>query len=252
MNNLLEIRDLNLTYHTKDFETQALNNLSFNLNEGEFVSIVGPSGCGKTTILSLIAGLLTPSNGQILFEGKPISGINKDIGYMFQQDNLFDWLTVEQNVLFGLKLQKKLNNQTKEFALHLVEKYGLTEFKKHYPSELSGGMRQRVSLIRTLALKPRLLLLDEPFSALDYQTRLTIQDIVYDIIKKENKTALLVTHDISEAVVMSNRILVLTARPAKIKKDLKLEFEDNLTPLAKRDTHLFNDYFNQIWRELKT
>lgn len=252
MNNLLEIRDLNLTYHTKDFETQALNNLSFNLNEGEFVSIVGPSGCGKTTILSLIAGLLSPSSGQILFEGKPISGINKDIGYMFQQDNLFDWLTVEQNVLFGLKLQKKLTNETKEFALNLVEKYGLTDFKKHYPSELSGGMRQRVSLIRTLALKPRILLLDEPFSALDYQTRLTVQDIVFDIIKKENKTALLVTHDISEAVVMSNRIIILTARPAKVQKDLTISFPENLTPLEKRDAHIFTDYFNQIWRELKT
>lgn len=252
MDNLLEIRDLNLTYHTKDFETPALNNLSFNLKEGEFVSIVGPSGCGKTTILSLIAGLLSPSSGQILFEGKPISGINKDIGYMFQQDNLFDWLTVEQNVLFGLKLQKKLTNETKEFAMHLVDKYGLSEFKRHYPPELSGGMRQRVSLIRTLALKPRLLLLDEPFSALDYQTRLKIQDIVFDIIKKENKTALLVTHDISEAVVMSNRIVVLTARPAQIKKDLKLEFSEALTPLERRDSHLFNDYFNHIWRELKS
>ena len=252
MNNLLEIRDLGLTYHTKDFETQAINNLSFDITEGEFVSIVGPSGCGKTTILSLIAGLMFPSSGQILFEEKQISGINKDIGYMFQQDNLFEWLTVEQNVLFGLKLQKKLTEETKAFALNLVEKYGLIEFKHHYPSELSGGMRQRVSLIRTLALKPRLLLLDEPFSALDYQTRLNIQDIVYDIIKKENKTAILVTHDISEAVVMSNRIIVLTPRPATIKKDITLEFDKNLSPLEKRDNHLFNDYFNLIWRELKT
>lgn len=251
MNKLLEIRDLNLTYHTKEFETPALNKLSFNLNEGEFVSIVGPSGCGKTTILSLVAGLLTPSSGQILFEGKPISGINKDVGYMFQQDNLFDWLTVEQNVLFGLKLQKKLTDETKKFAMNLVEKYGLSDFKRHYPSELSGGMRQRVSLIRTLALKPRLLLLDEPFSALDYQTRLNIQDIVYDIIRKENKTALLVTHDISESIVMSDRILILTARPASVKQDFSLEFDNSLTPLEKRDSHLFNDYFNQIWRELK-
>lgn len=252
MNYLLEIKDLNLTYHTKEFETKALDNLSFNLKEGEFVSIVGPSGCGKTTILSLVAGLLSPSSGEILFDNHQLSGINKDIGYMFQQDNLFDWLTVQENVLFGLKLQKKLTQENKEFALHLLEKYGLKDFARHYPTELSGGMRQRVSLIRTLATRPRLLLLDEPFSALDYQTRLKIQDIVYKIIKDEQKSVILVTHDISEAVVMSDRVLILTERPARVKKDLTLEFKKDLTPLEKRDVTLFNEYFNEIWRELRT
>ena len=171
---------------------------------------------------------------------------------MFQQDNLFDWLTVQQNVLFGLKIQKKLTEENKNFALHLLDKYGLTDFSKHYPTELSGGMRQRVSLIRTLATKPNLLLLDEPFSALDYQTRLTIQDIVHKIIKDEKKTVLLVTHDISEAVVMSNRVLILTERPATIKKDLNLSFNDSFSPFDKRDSPLFNEYFNEIWRELKS
>lgn len=251
MENLLEIRDLNLTYHTKEFETKALDNLSFSIPDRQFVSIVGPSGCGKTTILSLVAGLLTPSSGEIIFGGNKISGISESVGYMFQQDNLFEWLTVENNVLFGLKLQKKLNDTTKAFALGLLEKYGLKDFAKHYPSELSGGMRQRVSLIRTLATSPRLLLLDEPFSALDYQTRISIQEIVHKIIVDEHKTTLLVTHDISEAIVMSNRILILTERPAKIKKDISLNFDNKMTPFARRDSHDFNLYFNQIWEELK-
>lgn len=252
MQNLLEIRDLNLTYHTKEFETKALDNLSFSLKNGEFVSIVGPSGCGKTTILSVVAGLLKASNGEVLFEGNAINGINKDVGYMFQQDNLFDWLTVENNVLFGLKLQKKLNSETKAFALGLLEKYGLKDFSKHYPSELSGGMRQRVSLIRTLATSPRLLLLDEPFSALDYQTRIKIQDIVFQIIKDEKKTVILVTHDISEAIVMSDRVLILTERPAQIKNDLQLDFPSELSPFQRRDSINFNQYFATIWEELKT
>ena len=250
MKNLLEIRDLNLTYHTKEFETQALNNLSFSVTEGEFISIVGPSGCGKTTILSLVAGLLKPSSGEVLLNNSPICGVNQNVGYMFQQDNLFDWLTVENNVLFGLKLQKKLNDQTKTFALNLLEKYGLKDFSKHYPSELSGGMRQRVSLIRTLATSPSILLLDEPFSALDYQTRLNIQQTVHKIIKDEQKTVLLVTHDISEAIVMSDRVIILTERPAQIKKDIVLEFPNSSTPFARRDLALFNQYFNQIWGEL--
>lgn len=251
MKKLLEVRDLNLTYHTKDFETKALDNLSFSLESGEFVSIVGPSGCGKTTILSLVAGLLSPSSGEVFINDQVVNGINKDVGYMFQQDNLFDWLTVENNVLFGLKLQKKLTDETKAFALNLLEKYGLKDFSRHYPSELSGGMRQRVSLIRTLATSPRLLLLDEPFSALDYQTRLNIQDIVFNIIKDEKKTVILVTHDISEAIVMSDRILILTERPGKIKRDLVLDFPERLAPFKRRDLPSFNHYFNEIWEELK-
>ena len=251
MNNLLEIRDLTLTYHTKEFETKALDGLSVSIPDGSFVSIVGPSGCGKTTILSLIAGLLSPSSGTVVLDGNPVTGINQEVGYMFQQDNLFDWLTVENNVLFGLKIQKKLNDETRAAALSLLEKYGLKDFARHYPSELSGGMRQRVSLIRTLATSPKLLLLDEPFSALDYQTRLNIQDTVFKIIKDEHKTVILVTHDISEAIAMSDRIIVLTARPAKIKKDIHLEFDDCTTPFSRRDSSSFHLYFTQIWEDMK-
>ena len=251
MKNLLDINNLYLTYHSKIGETQALSELSFSVENQEFVSMVGPSGCGKTTILSLIAGLLTPSSGEILLDGKKIERINTDIGYMFQRDNLFDWLTVEKNVLFALKLQKKLTEENKSFVYTLVEKYGLADFLNHYPSELSGGMRQRVSLIRTLATRPKLLLLDEPFSALDYQTRLEIQNIVHKIILDEKQTAILVTHDIGEAIAMSKRIVILSKRPARVKRIVEIEFPEGLTPFEKRSHPNYNNYFNIIWEELK-
>lgn len=251
MKNLLEITDLSLSYHSKQSETKALENVNFNILDNDFVSIVGPSGCGKTTILSLIAGLLVPSSGEIILDGKKVTGVNTEIGYMFQKDNLFDWLTVEKNVLFALKLQKKDNPENVRFVYNLVEKYGLKEFLNHYPSELSGGMRQRVSLIRTLATRPKLLLLDEPFSALDYQTRLDIQNIVYKIILDEQKTAILVTHDISEAIAMSNKIIILSKRPASVKQIIDVNFDANLTPFQKRNDPQFSKYFNLIWEELK-
>ena len=252
MKNLLEIHDLNLSYHSKQGETPALSSVSFNIEDKDFVSIVGPSGCGKTTILSLIAGLLTPSSGEIHLDDKKVIGVNTEIGYMFQKDNLLDWLTVEKNVLFGLKIQKKVTDENIRFVYNLVEKYGLKDFMGHYPSELSGGMRQRVSLIRTLATRPKLLLLDEPFSALDYQTRLDIQNIVYKIIVDENKTAILVTHDISEAIAMSNKIIILSKRPASVKKIIDVKFsKENLTPFEKRNDPKFSKYFKTIWEELK-
>ncbi len=251
MKNLLEINGLTLSYHSKLGETKALEDVNFNILEKDFVSIVGPSGCGKTTILSLIAGLLHPSSGDIFLDGSKVVGVNTEIGYMFQKDNLFDWLTVEKNVLFALKLQKKDSPENVQFVYNLVEKYGLKEFLNHYPSELSGGMRQRVSLIRTLATRPKLLLLDEPFSALDYQTRLDIQDIVYKIILDEQKTAILVTHDISEAISMSNKIIILSKRPATVKKIIDIKFNSELTPFQKRNDPKFSKYFNLIWEELK-
>lgn len=251
MKNLLEITDLCLSYHSKQSETKALDNVNFNILDKDFVSIVGPSGCGKTTILSLIAGLLVPSSGEIFLDGKKVTGVNTEIGYMFQKDNLFDWLTVEKNVLFALKLQKKDSPENVQFVYNLVEKYGLKEFLNHYPSELSGGMRQRVSLIRTLATRPKLLLLDEPFSALDYQTRLDIQNIVYKIILDEQKTAILVTHDISEAIAMSNKIIILSKRPASVKQIIDINFNADLTPFQKRNDPQFSKYFNLIWEELK-
>ena len=251
MNTLLELKNVNLTYQTLQSETHAIKDISFSLNEGEFVSIVGPSGCGKTTILSMIAGLLKPTSGNIFLDGNLVTKVSTNVGYMLQRDNLFEWLNIYQNISIGLKINHKKNCLSKEKLMSLVSKYGLSGFEKSKPSELSGGMRQRVSLIRTLALNPKLLLLDEPMSALDYQTRLSVQNDIHSIIKSENKTAILVTHDISEAVVMSDKIIILTKRPGTIKKVINLDFDKNLTPLEKRDSPLFNHYFKILWEELQ-
>lgn len=250
MENLLEIQNVCLTYHSPASETEALKELNLSIKEGEFISIVGPSGCGKTTILSLIAGILKPTSGNIFIRGEKIEKPGFHTGYMFQRDNLFEWLNIWKNVTLGLNFKKRNNEENKSFAKELIEKYGLGEFIRHYPTELSGGMRQRVALIRTLCLKPDLLLLDEPFSALDYQTRLNVQDDVSLVIKKEKKTAILVTHDISEAIAMSSKIIVLTPRPATIKSIITLDFDPKLTPFERRKEKSFNTYFNKVWEEL--
>ena len=251
MSALLHIDNVKLIYHTKKSETEALNNLSFKAKEGEFISIVGPSGCGKTTILGLIAGILKPTEGAVFEHNIKIKGINTKASLMFQKDNLLDWLTIYKNVMLGPTLMHKNNKEAKAKVLGLLNKYGLGEFIKSYPKELSGGMRQRVALIRTLATNPEILLLDEPFSALDYQTRIVVQNDVHAIIKSEHKTAILVTHDISEAVAMSDKVIILSNRPAHVKKEVLLEFDKNLTPLDRRKTNMFNAYFNEIWENLE-
>lgn len=251
MNALLEIKNVSLIYQTIKSETEAIKDISFSVNQGEFVSIVGPSGCGKTTILSMIAGLFKPTSGEILIENEKVSKITTNVGYMLQRDNLFEWLNVYQNVCVGIKINKNKNCLSKEQLIALIEKYGLSGFEKSKPTELSGGMRQRVSLIRTLALNPKILLLDEPFSALDYQTRLSVQNDIHSIIKSENKTAILVTHDISEAISMSDKIIVLTKRPGTIKKIIPLDFAKTLTPLERRENPIFNEYFKTLWEELQ-
>ncbi len=251
MSNLLELKNISLTYQTLKSETEAIRNISLNVESGEFVSIVGPSGCGKTTILSMISGLLHPTSGKVLVDGNEVSKVSTNVGYMLQRDNLFEWLNVYENILIGPKINHNKYCLSKEKLNSLIEKYGLKGFEKSRPTELSGGMRQRVSLIRTLALNPKLLLLDEPFSALDYQTRISVQNDIYSIIKSENKTAVLVTHDISEAVVMSDRIFVLSKRPATIKSIIKIDFDKNLTPLERRNDKKFNEYFKKLWEELQ-
>ena len=252
MSELLKFKDVRLSYFTKTNETTAIKDMSFTVEEEDFISIVGPSGCGKTTLLSIIAGLLKPSSGQVLLNGEEIkSKTSSLVGYMFQRDNLFEWRNVYQNICLGLEIQKKKKSEYIERAKTLITKYGLSGFEKHYPNQLSGGMRQRVALIRTLATNPELLLLDEPFSAVDFQTRILVQDDIHSIIKSEKKTAILVTHDISEAVSMSNRVLILTKRPAHVKCDLKLNFNTSLTPFERRSDPNFKEYFNKIWEELK-
>ena len=253
METILEFQNVSYAYHTLDGETPALSHISFSVKKGEFIAIVGPSGCGKSTLLSLIAGLLQPEEGQILIHGKSVELRNANIGYMLQKDHLFEWRTIYSNVLLGLEIQKKDTPQKREQIDSLLQTYGLDTFKNSKPSQLSGGMRQRAALIRTLALEPDLLLLDEPFSALDYQTRLMVNDDVYKIIKNENKTAILVTHDISEAIAMSDRIAVLSKRPSTIKSEHKINFEDmevEKTPFECRKIPEFQKYFDILWKEI--
>lgn len=240
---ILEFTNVTMNYQTKQQEICALKNLSFEIERGEFCAIIGPSGCGKTTILSLAAGLLTPSEGKIC--AKDVS-----FGYMLQRDELFPWRTIEKNILLPLEIKKINTAENRERALSLAEKYGLKDFLSSYPSQLSGGMRQRAALIRTLAIDPDLLLLDEPFSALDYQTRLNVCDDVYRIIKSEKKTALLITHDIGEAISVADRIFVLTARPAKVKAAHKIGFAENDFPLKRREKDAFGKWFEKLWGEL--
>lgn len=240
-----------MNYHSIKGETKALNNINFKVNEGEFISILGPSGCGKSTLLNIISGLLEPSEGSILYRGEDIKNNLNKIGYMFQKDHLFEWNTVWENVILGLKIKNILNSESKERVENLLESYGLEKFKNHYPRELSGGMRQRVALIRTLALNPEVLFLDEPFSALDYQSRLMVCDDVYKIIKNEKKTAIMVTHDISEAISISKKVVVLSARPASIKNEVLMNFNnEDLTPFQRRKEAQFSGYFDELWKEL--
>ena len=249
--NLLKISDVSMNYHSIKGETQALNNINFEVDDGDFISILGPSGCGKSTLLNIMNGLLEPSSGNVLYKGEDIKNNLDKIGYMFQKDHLFEWNTVWENVILGLKIKKQLSDESRERVNELLDAYGLLRFKSHYPSELSGGMRQRVALIRTLALKPEILFLDEPFSALDYQSRLLVCDDVYNIIKTEKKTTIMVTHDIAEAISMSQKVIVLSKRPSSIKVEIPIDFEnDEMTPFQKRKSPLFSGYFNRLWKEL--
>ena len=241
---ILEVKNLSKIYHTPKEETLAVENFTFNLKDGEFVAIVGPSGCGKSTILNILANLDLKSSGEINLKN------NTKIGYMLQQDSLFNWRTVLQNCLLGLEINNTLNNKTKEYVINLLNTYGLKDFINNYPNTLSGGMRQRVSLIRTLATKPDLLLMDEPFSALDYQTRLAVSDDVYKIIKKEKKSAIMVTHDIAEAISMADRVIVLSKRPSIIKNIIDINLTDKSTPINNRKTKEFSYYYDLIWKEI--
>ena len=251
MTPILELKNINYSYHTLDGETKALSDISFALTSGEFTAVVGPSGCGKSTLLSLIAGLMKPESGEIFLNGEPLTENSSKIGYMLQHDHLFEWRTVYRNVILGLEIRGTLTAESKKKAESLLEQYGLLPFAHARPSELSGGMRQRAALIRTLILEPGLLLLDEPFSALDYQTRLTVSDDIGQIIRRSGKTALLVTHDLSEAVSISDRVIILSERPASIARIVPIAFAlEKDTPLNRRNAPEFKNYFNEIWKEL--
>lgn len=243
---LMKLSNVSLAYHTVAGETAAIQHLDLTVYDGEFLAIVGPSGCGKTTVLSLIMGLMRPTEGALTFSRNDLR-----LGYMLQRDHLLDHRTVEKNVLLGLEVQHRLTERSKARAFDLLDTYGLGDFRAYKPQQLSGGMRQKVALIRTLALEPDLLLLDEPFSALDYQTRLNLSDEVYRIIRSERKSAILVTHDISEAVSMADRVAVFSARPARLKEIVEIGFPKSMPPLLRRSQPQFHDYFDRIWKELQ-
>lgn len=241
---VLSIKNVSKNFYTKLGELEVLKDLNLEVEEGEILAIVGPSGSGKSTILNLISGLIKPSSGVI--------EVNGNLGYMFQKDQLFEWRTVWKNILLGLEIKKQITEDSKEEIKRMLKKYELIDFINNYPSELSGGMRQRIALIRTLVLKPNILLLDEPFSALDYQTRIKVSDDVFNVIKSEKLSAILVTHDISEAIAIADKVVVLSKRPASLKAihDIKMENKENLPPLMKRKATEFRMYFDEIWSEL--
>lgn len=251
LRNVVELHSLGMKYQSLNGEITALENINFNVLEGEFVSIVGPSGCGKSTLLSIVSGLLPPTSGSVLVDGEQVTGTSRKIGYMLQKDHLFDWRTISQNIRLGLEIQKAVTTEAKDYAERLLETYGLHEFRNKYPNQLSGGMRQRAALIRTLVTHPEILLLDEAFSGLDYQTRLAVNEDIYTIIKKENKTALMVTHDIAESISMADRVVVLSRRPGTVKRIHDIHFSLNeRTPLSSREAPEFRTYFQEIWKEL--
>ncbi len=252
MSYIVEINNISMNYQSPNGEIPAITNISLQVEKGEFICIVGPSGCGKSTLLSIMAGLVKPSSGSILIHGREAtSSSSLQVGYMLQKDYLFEWRTIEQNVMLGLEISRSETPENVRYVKELLRTYGLLDFKSKYPSQLSGGMRQRAALIRTLALKPEILLLDEAFSALDYQTRLAVSEDIYSIIKKENKTAVLVTHDIAESISMADRVVVLTGRPATLKSihNISLTCPER-TPFTSREAPEFRYYFNKIWKEL--
>ena len=248
---LLKIKNVSKTYQAKNGEVEALKDVNFSVNEGEIVGLIGPSGCGKSTLLSIIAGLEKPSGGEIFIENKQILDNSLQIGYMLQKDSLLEWKNILSNCMFGLEIRHQKTEETEMYVEHLLKKYGLYSFKNKYPTQLSGGMRQRVALIRTLAIKPKILLLDEAFSALDYQTRIMVTKDIYEILKAEKITSLMVTHDISEGISMSDRIVVLSHRPGTVKNIYNISFNmKNRDPLNCRESPDFSKYFDEIWKEL--
>jgi NitT/TauT family transport system ATP-binding protein len=251
----VELRSVDLRYFGLEGETEALAGISFSVAAGEFVAIIGQSGCGKSTLLSLISGILMPTGGAVLVDGRPVSGPSRKVGYMLQQDYLFEWRSILDNAVLGAEIQGADMRAARQRATQLLTRYGLGKFLHYLPRQLSGGMRQRVALARTLCTEPDIVLLDEPFSALDSQTRLALADEVTEILRREAKTVILVTHDIGEAVSMSERVIVLSRRPGRLKSDHLIRFASadgaRPTPFAARNAPEFNGYFNALWQELE-
>ncbi|NMH67235.1 ABC transporter ATP-binding protein [Bacillus sp. RO3] len=250
--NFLTLDSVHHTYFSPKTATHALSDISLAVKEGEFVSFIGPSGCGKTTLLSIIAGLIQPTGGTVSLNGQPIRNMKKKLGYMLQQDYLFPWKTIEENIFLGLTITGNLSEEKRKEARALLVEMGLEGVESSYPRELSGGMRQRVALIRTLITEPQLLLLDEPFSALDYQTKLKLEDLVFSTLKSFGKTAVLVTHDIGEAIAMCDRIILFGTKPGRIHTIFDVpDSLRGLMPFEVRNHEDFPGFFQTIWKELE-
>ncbi|USG63721.1 ABC transporter ATP-binding protein [Brevibacillus ruminantium] len=248
----IELRHVTHLYVSTSRAFMAVRDINLRVEEGEFICLVGPSGCGKTTLLSLIAGLEKPTAGKVLIEGKPVLGSSRQVGYMLQQDYLFNWRTIEENVFLGLDIQGIRNRETEDFALHLLDEMELADVRRAYPAQLSGGMRQRVALVRTLACQPDVLLLDEPFSALDYQTKLKLEDLIFSALRRHKKTAILVTHDLSESIAMGDRIYILARNPGRISSEVAVPSEiRDAIPFDARNIPGFQDLFHQVWKEME-
>ena len=248
---IVTLEGIRKTYQTAEGEVEALGGITLHMEEGTFLSIVGPSGCGKSTLLDIVAGLEKADSGKVLLRGEEVRGVSPLVGYMPQKDELFPWRSIRENVLLGLELKGEKNGVRREAVEELLRRYGLADFADAAPNQLSGGMRQRSALIRTLATDPALLLLDEPFSALDYQTRIAVSDDIHAIIRQEKKTAILVTHDISESIAMSDVVAVMSARPGRLKAVHELTEFRGLSPMERRDHPCFRGWFNTIWKELE-
>jgi len=248
---MIELHHVTHTYVTKKEANTAIEDINLSIEEGEFISLVGPSGCGKSTILSCIAGLIQPTLGEIRIDGQKISKPSAQVGYMLQSDYLFQWKTIAENVRIGLEVMGIATQEREMHGNYLLNEMGLSDYKDHYPSELSGGMRQRAALVRTLVTNPDVLLLDEPFSALDYQTKLKLEDLVFDTLKKHHKTAILVTHDIGEAIAMSDRVIILDRNPGKVKDEVVIPSTIRKTlPFHAREAAEYHELFHYIWKEL--
>jgi NitT/TauT family transport system ATP-binding protein len=248
----IELRHVTHLYVSKARAFMAVKDINLRVGEGEFICLVGPSGCGKTTLLSLIAGLERPTAGKVLIEGQTVSGTSRRVGYMLQQDYLFNWRTIEENIFLGLDIQGIRSKETEEYALHLLDEMELSDFCKSYPTQLSGGMRQRVALVRTLACQPDVLLLDEPFSALDYQTKLKLEDLIITTLRRHRKTAILVTHDLSEAIAMGDRVYILARNPGRINSEIVVpDSIREALPFMARNLEGFSDLFRRVWREME-
>ena len=244
MNKIIELKKIKKNYYTKEKEIIAIDNIDLDIYEGEYLAIVGPSGCGKSTLLNIIGKIDDKTDGEIITKN------NLKIGYMLQNDCLFSWLNILDNCLLGLRIKGELTLDNINYVKKLLDTYGLHDFMDSYPSSLSGGMRQRVALIRTLALKPDVLLLDEPFSALDYQTRLKVADDVYKIIKDTHKTVIMITHDIGEACSVADRVVVLSDRPSKVKEIYDIELTGKSSPINNRRCPEFSKYYDMIWKAI--